>query len=84
MTLNIKDPETDRLARRLARVTGESLTEAVNKALRARLEQETRQRGKPIDRSKVDETIKRMVSRPVLDDRSADEIMGYDAHGLPR
>ncbi len=84
MTLNIKDPETDRLARRLARVTGESLTEAVNKALRARLEQETRQRGRPIDRSKVHETIKRMVSRPVLDDRSVDAIMGYDARGLPR
>lgn len=83
MALHIKDPDTDRLARCLAKVTGESLTEAGNKALRARLEQETRRRGKPIDRAKVDEIVKRIVARPVLDDRPADEIMGYDEHGLP-
>lgn len=29
MALNIKDPEADRLARRLAETTGESLTGAV-------------------------------------------------------
>lgn len=26
----------------------------------------------------------RVVRAPVLDDRSADEILGYDEHGLPR
>jgi antitoxin VapB len=85
MALNIKDPETDRLARNLARITGESLTETINKALRARLEQEMRRRGKPpIDRTKVDEIVKHIASRPVLDDRSPEEIIGYDEHGLPR
>ena len=83
MALHIKDPDTDRLARCLAKITGESITEAVNKALRARLEQETRQRSQPIDQAKVDEIVKRIISRPVLDGRSADEIMGYDEHGLP-
>ena len=38
MPLNIKEPETDRLARELASTTGESLTAAVAMALRERLE----------------------------------------------
>jgi antitoxin VapB len=40
MTLRIKHPAADRLARELAQVTGESLTEAVIKALRERLKRE--------------------------------------------
>jgi antitoxin VapB len=38
MSLNIKDEETHRFARELARVTGESMTAAVDKAVRERLE----------------------------------------------
>jgi antitoxin VapB len=38
MSLSIKDEETHRLARRLARLTKESITEAVGKAVRERLE----------------------------------------------
>ncbi len=37
MALSIKDPEADRLARELAALTGETLTEAVVVALRERL-----------------------------------------------
>ena len=37
MALSIKDPETDRLARDLAKATGESLTDAINGALRDKL-----------------------------------------------
>ena len=33
MALSIKDPETDRLARALAKATGESLTDAIRRAL---------------------------------------------------
>jgi antitoxin VapB len=43
MSLNIKNEETHRLARELARLTGESMTAAVNEAIRERLE---RVRGK--------------------------------------
>jgi len=67
MPISIKDPETDRLARALAAATGESLTEAIRRALQDRLDRETR-------RSRL----------PVLDPRSAEEIVGYDDHGLPR
>jgi len=42
MTLNIKDPETHRLARKLAEQTGETMTRAVTEALRERLARLTR------------------------------------------
>lgn len=38
MSLNIKNEETHRMARELSRLTGESLTAAVNTAIRERLE----------------------------------------------
>jgi antitoxin VapB len=38
MALNIKNPETHKLAEELARRTGESMTEAVTTAVRERLE----------------------------------------------
>jgi antitoxin VapB len=82
MALNIKDPETDRLARRLAALTGERITEAVRKALVERIEREERARGKAF----YDELMaiaKRCAARPILDERSEDEILGYDDRGIP-
>ena len=38
MALSIKNDETERLARQVARETGESLTEAIQKALQERWE----------------------------------------------
>ncbi len=38
MSLNIKDEKTHRMAKELARLTGESMTAAVNEAIRERLE----------------------------------------------
>jgi antitoxin VapB len=38
LSLNIKNEKTHRLARELARLTGESMTAAVDKAVRERLE----------------------------------------------
>lgn len=83
MALSIKHPEADRLARELAEYTGESLTVAVLKALRERLD---RQRGRGRARCLSSElrTIgKRCSALPVLDPRSPDEILGYDDRGVP-
>jgi antitoxin VapB len=83
MTLSIKDPEADRLARELAASTGESLTTAVSTALRERLE---RVRGAGRKDGLVEELTAiaiRCAALPVLDDRSANEILGYDEVGLP-
>jgi antitoxin VapB len=45
MALSIKNPETERLARQLATVTGESLTDAITVALRERLARVTGKSG---------------------------------------
>lgn len=83
MVLSIKDPEADRLARELSKATGESLTHAVQAALRERLE---RVQGRVPTNHLTDELTAialRCANLPTLDDRDADEIIGYDGHGLP-
>jgi antitoxin VapB len=85
MVLSIKDAEADRLARELAQRTGETITEAVVTALRERLSREER---KADDDEQVVEDVleigRHFSSLPVLDPRSADEIIGYDENGLPK
>ena len=44
MAINIKSAETERLARKVAELTGDSLTEAVRKGLELRLAQATAER----------------------------------------
>ena len=83
MAFNIKDPETDRLARELAAATGESLTDAVRAAVRDRLERE-RRRGRPGIAAEVRRIQERLARLPVLDARPPDEIIGFGTHGAPR
>jgi antitoxin VapB len=83
VALSIKDPETDRLIRDLAEVTGESMTEAVRKSVEARLIRERRKRGH--DGSLAADLIaigKRCAAAPDHDTRSPDEMVGYDEHGM--
>ena len=84
MSLNIKDAETDRLAREVADLAGESITQAVRRALEERHER-LKRRGRR--RSVADELLRigdRCAALPDLDKRTADEILGYDEVGLPR
>jgi len=84
MALSLKDQETDRLARQVASLTGETLTEAVRTALAERLRRERLKRGQAPDlEAEIDEIVRRVAARAVLDGRSADEIIGYDKNGLP-
>ena len=83
MALSIKDPEADRLARELAARTGESLTEAVLVALRERLARETGRAKAIALREELAAIRRRCAALPVVDNRSADEILGYDDRGLP-
>jgi antitoxin VapB len=84
MALNIRNPEAERLAVALARLTGESKTEALTQALRERLESIRRCRGGRRPADELDELALRCPGLPLLDGRSADEILGYDQEGLPR
>ena len=84
MPLSIKAPEADRLARQLAAVTGETITDAVIVAMRERLEREERKREET--QALIADLMaiaSHCASLPVLDDRSEDEIMGWDENGLP-
>jgi antitoxin VapB len=83
MALSIKDPETERLARRLAERTGETLTVATRRALEDRL----RRLGDEQDKAALLEDLaaiaRRLRALRELDPRSAEEIIGYDENGLP-
>jgi antitoxin VapB len=84
MALSIKSLEAERLAREIAAKTGESLTGAIQKALEERLERLKRQRRSQILAGQLEDILRRVDQLPVLDSRTADEILGYDEQGLPR
>lgn len=83
MALSIKDPETEKLARALAARTGETITVATRRALEERL----KRMGSHAKRDALMEDMEAMRRRlsllPVLDDRDADDIIGYDEQGVP-
>jgi antitoxin VapB len=82
--LNIRSAETEELANALAKLTGETKTEAVTQALRERIQRLRRARAKRRLADELDEIALHCSTLPVRDRRSADEIMGYDENGLPR
>jgi antitoxin VapB len=82
MSLNIKDEETHRLARQLARLTGENMTRAVSQAVRERLE---RVRGKSKEGMaeklmKIARSSGPLWKKPYV---SLEELL-YDEKGLPK
>jgi antitoxin VapB len=84
MPLNIRSKETEELASALAKLTGETKTEAVTQALRERIQRVRRVRAKRRLADELDEIALHCSTLPVLDRRGADEIMGYDETGIPR
>ena len=84
MSLNIKNEQIHRLARELARLTGESMTAAVDKAIRERLD---RVRGDS-KKSKLERTLKigrECASRMKEPYKSIDHgDLLYDENGLPK
>ena len=82
--LNIKDPEVYQMARKLADRRGQSMTEVVRQALRESLAREERRKLSPHVMEKLREISERCAALPVLDNRTEDEILGYDEHGIPR
>lgn len=83
MALSIKDHDTEQLARTLAERTGESNTLATKRALEERL----RRLGSDMRKAALLEDLEAIQRHwntlPVLDNRTADEILGYDEDGLP-
>jgi len=83
MALNIKDPTTDRLVRELAATTGESITTAVTVAVRERLERIRGIAPAEVRKQAILRIAREFAAMPVLDDRTDEEILGYDEDGLP-
>jgi len=82
MTLSIRDAETDKMARELAGITGENITDAVSKALEERLSKVRRNSNIEVRKARINELLKianeNMISPPLSDDDL------YDESGLPR
>ena len=83
MPLNIKDAETQALTKRLASLTGESLTQAVKQAVRERLAQVEKTRRAVRLADELDHIALHCANLPRRDGRSAEQIIGYDERGLP-
>ena len=86
MPLNIKNEETHRAAKELARLRGTTLTKAVDDAVHEALVREKPQKSQKVRLQEIREIQKRFAELPVMDNRGMDEIMEdmYDENGLPK
>jgi len=80
VALSIKSAEADELAREVAALTGESITEAVTESLRLRL--------RLLRRGGVRERLLAIAAEgrglPRLDDRTEEQILGFGHEGGQR
>jgi antitoxin VapB len=83
MALSIEDPETERLARALSQLTGEDVTTATKRAIEERLRRLGGQTRRTALLEDMADIRRRWSEMRIVDDRSADEILGYDENGLP-
>jgi antitoxin VapB len=83
MTLNIKNPEAHLLAKELAKVTGESMTQAVTESLRERLHRLRKKNNKKPSIEELMEFGRRCRSslKGPVPDRAA---LLYDEEGMPK
>jgi len=84
MAVLIRAERVEQKIRELAARTGESLTEAVEKAIDDRLAAMLPKRKGRVDREGLAKLLAEIDALPVVDPRSPDEIMDWDDSGLPR
>ena len=83
VSLNIKNEETHRRVRELAGLAGETMTQAVDRAVVERLDRLTRARNPTRRADKLLQIGRECAALPVLDERSPEDML-YDERGLPR
>jgi antitoxin VapB len=81
VSLNIKNPAVHKAAAKLAKLQGISITGAVAAALEAALEREESSRRGGNEVQRMEAAARRIAAMPLLDNRSADEILGYGPEG---
>jgi antitoxin VapB len=85
MRVLIKKPEAEAKIRELAARTGETLTDAIERAVDDRLAKlGPPQRKGRVDHKKLAGLLAYFDSLPIDDPRSPDEIIGYDESGVPK
>jgi antitoxin VapB len=83
------DPETERLAKEVAKAKGKPVASIVRDAIEASAREAGLLIARPgrlsvaEKRQRLLEISERSAARPVLDPRTPDEILGYDDRGLP-
>jgi len=82
MGINIKNEEVQRLARELARATGQSMTAAIEGALREKLHRVHREKDIELRRARVREIVERAGPAPRW--LTSDHSDLYDEIGLPK
>ncbi len=83
MSLNIKNEETHRRVRELASMAGETMTQAVDRAVVERLDRLMRARNRTRRAERLLQIGRECAALPVLDERSPEDML-YDDRGLPR
>ena len=83
MALRIRNAETERLAAEVSRLTGETKTEAVTRALKDRLNRLRREKSDRRHADELDAIAHHCAQLPVRDARTPEEILDYDEMGLP-
>jgi antitoxin VapB len=82
MGVSIKSAEAERKLRRVSRLLGKSMTATVIELADGKLKElDTKKDRERIHRA-VDRIVRRVKTLPVLDDRTDDEILGYNKDGL--
>ena len=86
MGILIKRPETEDKIRELADRTGETITDAVDRAVEERLAKVgTRKRAGRVDWQRLEKLVSKVRSSPPIHEHlTDDEIVGYDEFGVPR
>lgn len=90
MALNIKDPETEKAVRQLARRRGLSLTEAVRMAVRSELDkdelsEEEKARRVAAAMARMEALDRKYGIKPArhsMTKQEMDDIVGYDENGM--
>ena len=82
MSLEIRAPMADVLARELATATGEDVDTAVVRAIEERLARVPRRRTDD-EKAAIEALFDRLAQLSIRDSRSPDEIVGYGPDGLP-
>ena len=83
MAISIKNPLAEELARKVADECGESITQAIIHSLEERLERLKGRRQATGIEEEIIRISKRCSALPEIDDRSPEEILGYNERGLP-